>query len=135
MNTSKISATQTALRDAALKVQENAYAPYSNFKVGAAILASNGKIYAGCNVENAAYPLGTCAEGGAISAMIADGATSINEVFIVGSADQACYPCGGCRQKLAEFSQPEVKVTMQSHSGQYEILTVGELLPASFSLN
>ncbi|WP_100657133.1 cytidine deaminase [Alteromonas flava] len=134
MNTSKLSATQTALLNTALRVQKNAYAPYSNFKVGAALLANNGKVYVGCNVENAAYPLGTCAEAGAISAMIADGGTAIVEIIIVGPGDEPCYPCGGCRQKIAEFSEATTKVVMQTGQEDVTAMTIAELLPAAFKL-
>lgn len=133
MNTSKLNPISTALLAAAKQSQNHAYAPYSGFKVGAALIADNGKIYAGCNVENASYPLGTCAEAGAISAMIADGATKIQQLLIVGPTDEHCFPCGGCRQKIAEFSSPETPIIM---SGATEhATTIGELLPSSFSLD
>ncbi|MGB0356514.1 MAG: cytidine deaminase, partial [Opitutales bacterium] len=92
------------LFEKARAVREHAYAPYSQFKVGAAIRSASGKIFIGCNVENAAYPEGVCAEAGAISAMIAGGETKISEICIVADTSQPIAPCGGCRQKLAEFS-------------------------------
>ena len=93
------------LFDAAKLAFERAYAPYSGFSVGAAILADDGNIYAGCNVENAAYPQGTCAEAGAIAAMCAAGEREIARVMVVGSGERPVPPCGGCRQRLAEFEQ------------------------------
>jgi len=123
------------LLDAALAVRLNAYAPYSNFQVGAAILADDGRIYAGCNVENAAYPEGTCAEAGAIAAMIAAGAQRIQQVAVVADGDSLVSPCGGCRQKLAEFADADVPVVLASVSdADIASYTVAELLPASFSL-
>ena len=92
----------------------NAHAPYSKFKVGAAIRSASGKIFVGCNVENVAYPEGTCAEAGAIAAMVAGGETSIEEICIVAESPVPVSPCGGCRQKIAEFSQPD---TLRSIAG------------------
>ena len=104
------------LKQQAVMVRERAYAPYSKFKVGAAIRAASGAIYVGCNVENAAYPEGTCAEAGAIAAMIADGETQLAEVYVVAGSVQPVAPCGGCRQKLAEFGAGTVPVTMATIS-------------------
>ena len=120
------------LIDAARAVRENAYAPYSNFKVGAAIRTMSGEIYAGCNVENAAYPEGTCAEAGAIAAMIAAGARDIAEVAVIADSPQPVSPCGGCRQKLAEFASGDVKVTMATTDGTVSDTTVSALLPGAF---
>ncbi len=114
---------------------ENAYAPYSNHPVGAALLADNGQIYSGCNVENAAYPLGACAEAGAISAMVNDGGRMIKQVVIVGPADEPCTPCGGCRQKIAEFATNETEVVMVKRSGEELMtLTMADLLPHAFGM-
>jgi len=121
-----------SLIDAALAVRENAHAPYSNFKVGAAILSRSGSVYVGCNVENVAYPEGTCAEAGAIAAMVAAGETEIAEVAVVADSPSPVTPCGGCRQKLAEFSNDEVGVTMANLDGVTETATVAELLPSAF---
>ena len=121
------------LLEAASDVQKRAYAPYSKFHVGAAIRAASGKIYVGCNVENIAYPEGTCAEAGAIAAMVADGETEIAEVAVIAASPTPVPPCGGCRQKLAEFAGPDVKVTMASVEGATKTVTVGDLLPGSFS--
>jgi cytidine deaminase len=114
-------------------VRENAHAPYSGFKVGAALRSESG-IHIGCNVENTAYPEGVCAEGGAISSMIAAGDSEILEVLIYAEADAPVAPCGGCRQKLAEFAGPDVLVRLAGPDGIRAAMTVGELLPATFRL-
>ncbi|NOC81796.1 MULTISPECIES: cytidine deaminase [unclassified Ruegeria] len=121
-----------SLKDAALSVRENAYAPYSNFKVGAALRASTGQIFSGCNVENVAYPEGTCAEAGAIAAMVAAGEQELTEVYVVASSPQPVPPCGGCRQKLAEFGKRDVKVTLATVDGAEFETTIGDLLPGAF---
>ena len=121
------------LLDAARAVRQNAHAPYSNFKVGAAVEAADGIIYAGCNVENAAYPEGTCAEAGAIAAMIAGGDTRIEEVAVIAGGSLPVAPCGGCRQKLTEFAAPEVVVTMATTAGAQTVTTVAGLLPGAFN--
>ncbi|MDP2738012.1 MAG: cytidine deaminase [Pseudorhodobacter sp.] len=118
---------------AASAVREHAYAPYSHFKVGAAIRATSGQIYTGCNVENVAYPEGTCAEAGAIAAMVAAGETRISEVLVIADSPAPVPPCGGCRQKLAEFAAPETRVTLATTDGKTRVTTVAELLPGSFS--
>ena len=118
--------------DEAQKVRENAHAPYSNFKVGAAIKAASGTVYVGCNVENVAYPEGTCAEAGAIAAMIASGDTKIVEVAVIAGSPTPVPPCGGCRQKLAEFAAGDVLVTMGTTGGVSETVTVASLLPGAF---
>lgn len=120
------------LKDAAIAVRENAYAPYSQFKVGAALRGASGAIYAGCNVENAAYPEGTCAEAGAIAAMVAAGETRFVEVYVVAGASAPATPCGGCRQKLAEFGAGDVPVTMANIAGDTLEMTLAELLPGAF---
>ena len=122
-----------ALKQAALKIRENAYAPYSGFQVGVALMSSSGEIYAGVNVENAAYPEGTCAEAGAIARMIAAGDRKITAVYVVADGAEPVPPCGGCRQKLAEFSAPDVPVTMATISGIEKTLTVAQLLPGAFT--
>ena len=121
------------LLTAARAVRENAHAPYSKFKVGAAIRGADGETYSGCNVENVASPEGTCAEAGAIAAMVAAGCREIAEVAVVADGPSPVSPCGGCRQKLAEFAGPDVKVTMATLSGQTLEMTVAELLPGAFS--
>lgn len=121
------------LETAARAVRENAYAPYSGFLVGAALRGASGAVYAGCNVENAAYPESTCAEAGAIAAMVAAGETRIIEAFVIADSPEPVSPCGGCRQKLAEFAAPDVPVTLATLSGAMQRTTVGALLPGAFS--
>jgi cytidine deaminase len=121
------------LLSAATKVRENAYAPYSRFKVGAAILSVEGRVHVGCNVENVAYPEGTCAEAGAIAAMIAGGDKRIAEIAVIADSPEPVPCCGGCRQKIAEFAGPDVRVTLYTTDGKSKSMTVAELLPGSFS--
>lgn len=120
------------LLDAALAARANAYVPYSGFRVGAAIRCPDGSVHAGCNVENVAYPQGTCAEAGAIAAMVASGRTTIAEVLVVADGPELVTPCGGCRQKLAEFAGPEVTVILARPGGEKARTTVGALLPGAF---
>ncbi|MCP3970860.1 MAG: cytidine deaminase [Rhodobacteraceae bacterium] len=122
-----------SLIDAAAQVRENAHAPYSRFKVGAAIRAASGVVYVGCNVENASYPEGTCAEAGAIAAMVAAGETDIAEVAVIANGPDPVAPCGGCRQRLMEFSTPEVQVTMATVAGAVKVVRLGDLLPGAFT--
>jgi cytidine deaminase len=117
---------------AASAAMEHAYAPYSKFQVGAAILAGNGQIYSGCNVENAAYPIGTCAEAGAISAMVRDGVQQIREIVVIGRGDLMCTPCGGCRQRIREFAEASTPIVMAGEGAQKLTLTLDKLLPHSF---
>ena len=121
------------LIDAAKKVRLNAYVPYSGFKVGAALRTPAGNVYAGCNVENVAYPEGTCAEAGAIAAMVAAGETRFVEVAIIADSPVPVTPCGGCRQKLFEFAAPEAKITMATTNGEATIMQVADLLPGAFT--
>ncbi|MBR9653138.1 cytidine deaminase [Thalassovita aquimarina] len=121
-----------SLLDAARDVRERAYAPYSNFKVGAAIRSKSGAIYKGCNVENAAYPEGTCAEAGAIAAMVAAGETELIEVCVIADSPTPVTPCGGCRQKLSEFGKGDVPVRMATTDGPEVTVTLEELLPGAF---
>lgn len=121
-----------SLVDAARDVRPRAYTPYSNFKVGAAILGKQGAVHLGVNVENVAYPEGTCAEAGAIAAMIAAGETRIAEVAVIADSPKPVSPCGGCRQKLAEFGDPDVVVTLATTDGLTLRTTIGELLPGVF---
>ena len=120
------------LRSAAREVRENAHAPYSGFKVGAAVRTVSGRIFGGCNVENVAYPEGTCAEAGAIAAMIAAGETAFVEAYVIAGSPTPVTPCGGCRQKLAEFGQGDARVTMATLLGVEEVMTMAELLPGAF---
>lgn len=117
---------------AAVAVQANAHVPYSHFPVGAAIRTASGRIFAACNVENAAFPQGTCAEAGAIAAMVSAGEREIVEVLTVASGARLTTCCGGCRQKLREFADDEVVVHAAGPEGVRRSFTMGELLPASF---
>jgi cytidine deaminase len=110
-----------------------AYAPYSRFLVGAAVRTPEGAIHAGCNVENAAYPEGTCAEAGAIAAMVISGGRRIAELVVAGPEGASCTPCGGCRQKLREFAAPETPVRVVGPAGDILLeTTLSALLPHSF---
>jgi homotetrameric cytidine deaminase len=120
-----------ALLRAAEAAMHNAHAPYSRFKVGAALRAAGGGIYAGANVENASYPQGQCAEASAIGALVAAGERKIAAVAVVAEQMEVCPPCGGCRQRLAEFAEPRTPV----HLGASYTTTMGELLPMAFELD
>jgi cytidine deaminase len=109
-----------------------AYAPYSKFHVGAVVRGGNGKLYAGCNVENAAYPEGWCAETSAIAAMIADGERRIVEVAVIGAGAALVTPCGGCRQRLREFAGEATPIHICGPDGLRQTVALGELLPLSF---
>jgi cytidine deaminase len=117
---------------AAQQALQRAYAPYSGFHVGAAICTESGGIYAGCNVENAAYPLGCCAEASAISAMVMAGHRSIAAVAVAGIGQVLTTPCGGCRQRLREFASDDTPILICDESGLRLATTLGELLPHSF---
>jgi cytidine deaminase len=124
--------TDAALFAAAEAVRARAYAPYSRFQVGAAILADDGNIYAGCNVENAAYPVGNCAEPSAIAAMLAGGGKRIRRVYVTGPGAMPVTPCGGCRQRIREFADPDVEIISHGVDGQALVQTLEQLLPHSF---
>ncbi len=117
---------------AATEVRLNAYAPYSGFKVGAALRTTSGAIYTGCNVENVAFPEGTCAEAGAIAAMVASGEATIVEIAVIADSPVPVTPCGGCRQKLFEFATPDALITMATTSGKATVMPVADLLPGAF---
>lgn len=119
---------------AARKAREKAYAPYSNFHVGAAVLGASGRIYSGCNVENASYGLTCCAERNAIFAMVAAGETDMREILVIGESEEFLPPCGACRQVIAEFAQPPAVVHMCNRQGECRDTTVGELVPFIFHL-
>jgi xanthosine phosphorylase len=122
------------LLDAALVAYGNAHAPYSRFQVGAAVRTAGGRIFAGANVENAAFPEGNCAEASALAAMVAAGERRIVEVLVVAAGERLCTPCGGCRQRLCEFGSPDTLVHLCDPAGLRRTVTLGELLPLSFSL-
>lgn len=121
-----------ALFAAAKDAQARAYAPYSQFRVGAALLADDGTVYSGCNVENAAYPSGTCAEQGAISAMIAGGGLRIVALLVYGEGAELVTPCGACRQRIREFAESEMPVAIAGPEGIRARFSLAALLPASF---
>jgi xanthosine phosphorylase len=123
------------LFDAARAAFENAHAPYSNFRVGAALRARSGRIFCGANVENASYPEGNCAEASAIAAMVAAGERQITEALVVAAGARLCTPCGGCRQRLAEFAGPDLQVHLCDPRGLRRTVTLGDLLPLSFALD
>ncbi|HEX2478427.1 MAG TPA: purine-nucleoside phosphorylase [Geminicoccaceae bacterium] len=123
------------LFDAGRAAFENAHAPYSNFKVGAAVRARSGRVFCGANVENASYPEGNCAEASAIAAMVAAGERRITEALVVAVGERLCTPCGGCRQRLAEFAGPDLPIHLCDPQGLRRTVTLGELLPLSFAFD
>lgn len=126
-------AVRTEMLAVARAARAAAYAPYSQYTVGAALLAEDGRIFGGCNVENAAYPQGVCAEAGAISAMVLAGQQRARAVLVVGVGERLITPCGGCRQKLREFCEPpSFQVLAINEGGQQQAWTLEQLLPASF---
>ena len=127
--------TRDRLVAAAIAVRDKAYAPYSNFHVGSAILDENGAIHVGANVENAAYPIGQCAEASAIGRMIAEGGRKISEIAVCGGGPELCTPCGGCRQRIREFAGPDVKIHICGPEGFRTTMTLETLLPYSFGPN
>lgn len=129
------SAELSQLIEAARAARENAHAPYSKFKVGAAILGESGRIFAGCNVENAAYPQGQCAEASAIGAMVTAGDRRIRAIVVMGGeagAEEICTPCGGCRQRIREFATPETPIHICDPAGLRRTFSLEILLPESF---
>jgi homotetrameric cytidine deaminase len=121
-----------ALIAAARAVMERAHAPYSGFHVGAALRADDGSVHVGANVENAAYPQGQCAEASALGALVAAGRTRVVEAAVIATGEEACVPCGGCRQRLREFMDLDGVVHLCSAGGAHETATLAELLPRSF---
>lgn len=120
------------LFEAARAAQAMAYAPYSRFRVGAAIRAESGRIHAGANVENASYPVGTCAEAGAIAAMVLAGDRVVAEILVLGEGEALCTPCGACRQRLREFARDAAAVHVAGPEGVRRSFRFGDLLPQSF---
>ena len=120
------------LPDLAQRMMLRAHAPYSKFRVGAALRAEDGSIHGGCNVENASYPHGLCAEASAIAALVSAGHKRILECVIIGPGPEVITPCGGCRQKLREFAGDKVPIYMCSPEGLRHTVTLGDLLPLSF---
>lgn len=124
------------LINAATEARRNAYHRYSNYSVGAALVDDRGHLHVGCNVENAAYPLGSCAEAAAIAAMVQQGGKRIVKIAVVGGAGEIgpCTPCGGCRQRINEFADGETRILAIDDSGDWQEYSINELLPASFHL-
>lgn len=136
MDSHAITAAEHKLIDAATAVRANAHAPHSGYRVGAALLDDTGAIHTGCNVENAAFPEGTCAEANAIGSMVAAGGKRIVAIAAVGGADgiEACTPCGGCRQRIREFADENTRVILLGEGKRIDRYTIDELLPAAFRL-
>ena len=132
MNASVAHETRQRLLDAAQTARGRAHAPYSHFLVGAAVLDENDRVHAGCNVENAAYPLGICAEAAAIASMIAAGGTRVHALLVVGNGRELVTPCGGCRQRLREFADAQTPVIVAGDDGVRATFTLAELLPHGF---
>jgi cytidine deaminase len=122
----------SALFEAALAAQGAAYAPYSRYRVGAALRSASGAIFTGCNVENASFPVGVCAEAGAISAMVAAGERVIAELLVLGDGAALATPCGACRQRIREFAAPEAPIHIADRDGVRATFTQSSLLPHSF---
>ncbi|KAB1439116.1 cytidine deaminase [Pseudodesulfovibrio senegalensis] len=116
----------------ATRARNNAHAPYSGHPVGAALRTSTGKTYAGCNVENIAYPVGTCAEQAAICAMVLDGESSIAEMVVTGPGNEPCTPCGACRQRMREFAAPDMLFHACTETDVLLTMTMDQLLPEAF---
>jgi cytidine deaminase len=125
------------LIDEAREVRKNAYSEYSGFRVGAALVDEHGQLHVGCNVENAAYPQGSCAETGAIAAMAAAGGRRIKTIAVVGGSAKAtaCTPCGGCRQRINEFADGNTRIIVIDDDGDWHSYTMDDLLPHSFHLD
>jgi len=125
------------LINAAREARRNAYNRYSNYSVGAALVDDRGHLHVGCNVENAAYPLGSCAEAGAIGAMVQQGGKRIVKIAVVGGSTEIgpCTPCGGCRQRIREFADDDTLILAIDDSGEWQEFSIKELLPASFHLD
>lgn len=123
----------TDLLQAAESVIVNAYAPYSNYPVAAALRSEDNHIFVGCNVENASFPVGVCAEGGALSALVVAGQHKIKEGLILVTSNNLCPPCGACRQRLVEFADPSVIIHLCTADGKHQSITVESLMPLAFS--
>lgn len=130
--------TDEELLDTARKVRDRAYCKYSGFSVGAALVDDNGDVHVGCNVENAAFSNISCAEAGAISAMVAAGGTRIVAIAVAGGdrdqPSRACTPCGGCRQRISEFADDDTRIIVKDDDGDWHSYSMSDLLPSSFHL-
>lgn len=123
--------TDNELIDVAKKYRENAYVPYSKFKVGAAVLTDSGKVFGGCNIENSSYPVTNCAERTAIFKAVSEGEKNLVAIAVIADTEDPCSPCGACRQVMAEFKIP--KIIMANLKGDTKIVTLEEILPFAFS--
>ena len=123
----------TELIDLAVKTSENAYVPYSHFPIGAVLVTDEGKIYTGVNIENASFGLTNCGERTAIFKAVSEGERSFKELIIYGQTEKPVSPCGACRQVMAEFFEPDLPVTLVAKDKSTVVMTVGELLPYSFT--
>lgn len=132
MGASLIASDIERLFIAAREAQSRAHAPYSRFEVGAAVLDEQGIVHSGCNVENAAYPLGMCAETNAIGALVREGGKAVRALLVLGDGERLVTPCGACRQRLREFADGEAPVIVADRNGVRAQFTLGELLPESF---
>ena len=137
MKTHAATVDEKKLIDAAIEVRSHAHAPYSQYRVGAAVMDENGDVHTGCNVENAAFPEGTCAEANVIGSMVAAGGRRIVAIAAVGGTDdiEACTPCGGCRQCILEFADENTRIILVGEGNTIDSYTIEELLPASFRLS
>jgi len=122
----------TGMLEAARVARERAHAPYSSFHVGAAVLDEQGRIHAGCNVENAAYPLGTCAEANALASFVLAGGKRVEAILVLGEGERLVAPCGGCRQRMREFADSDTPILVADPQRVREQFTLGQLLPHSF---
>ena len=127
-----ITLNMETLIDKAAKIRKNAYVPYSSFPVGAAVLTKGGKVYTGCNIENAAYPVSCCAERVAIFKAISNGETSFQAIAVIGDTERPIPPCGSCRQVMSEFFDKQTTIHLANLNGQTETLSMETLLPFSF---
>jgi cytidine deaminase len=136
MNHNGVNKDDQRILEAARAVRRKAHAPYSGYTVGAAVLDENGQLHAGCNVENTAYPQGSCAEQNDIGAMVAAGGRRIVVIAAVGGHDgiEPCTPCGGCRQRISEFADDETRVLLTGPDGNAVSYSMETLLPESFRL-
>lgn len=121
------------LIDLAIKASENAYVPYSKFPIGVALLTKDGRVFQGCNIENVSFGLTNCGERTAIFKAVSEGQKEFSEIAIFGKTKKPISPCGACRQVMAEFFNPQAKVTLISQDGKTVVTTVGDLLPYSFT--
>ena len=126
--------THEELKSAAVSMLDRAYVPYSHFPVGAALECEDGTVYTGCNVENAAYPAGICAERNAIFHAVSEGHTGFKRIIVVGKSDDFCVPCGVCRQVMREFCAEDFMIHLHGQQGEVISYTLADLLPQSFSL-